>query len=145
MAEDTGRSAAHCGRCGHEVDIVLVIEPDHEVHRRLARIERALGIIHTEQEHDMAELDDRLAEIAADEDAEHAQLARLIQDFETAPGADLSDAQRQVLDQIKSHIVGDTAAIVGADPEAPAEPAPGGDVPPVDGGTEPAPAETPSE
>jgi septal ring factor EnvC (AmiA/AmiB activator) len=139
---------AQCSHCGKP--LVVVIETDDEAllarldrmerliqqqSRDLAAIKRALGIIHHEQEHDMAELDDRLAEIAADEDAEHAQLARLIADFEDAPGADLSDAQRQVLDQIKSHIVGDTTAITDADPEPTPEPAPG------DGGTEPAPAE----
>jgi microcystin degradation protein MlrC len=125
---------ARCAECAAVLTIRVEVAPDPDLHRRLARIERALGIIHTQEEQHMSELDDRLAEIAADEGAEHTQLARLIQDFEDAPGAGLSDAQRQVLDQIKSHVVGDTAAITDADPEP---------APPADSGTaeEPAPAE----
>lgn len=99
-------------------DLVYIAVPAgwaKHVIRSLARIERALAINRNEQEQHMTELDDRLAEIAADEDAEHAQLARLIQDFEAA--GTLSDAQVQALDAIKSHITGDTAAIVTADPE----------------------------
>lgn len=137
MAEDAGRSSAHCGRCGHEVDIVLVIEPDHEVHRRLARIERALGIIHQEEEQHMGEIDDRLADLKVVADTNSGKLARLITDFESK--GELTDDQRAALDALKAEIVGNSDAIDAADPNTADNPPDAGT--PVDGDEEPAPAE----
>lgn len=71
----------------------------------------------------MAELDDRLAELAAAEETNTAKLATLIADFESAPGT-LNDAQRAALDALKAEIVGNSAAIDAADPNAAGQPVP---------------------
>lgn len=81
----------------------------------------------------MGEIDDRLADLADTEDAEHAQLARLLVDFEATLGQ-LNPAQEAAFDAIKAHILGDTAAIADADPEVTVEAGTGEDAVPGAGG-----------
>jgi uncharacterized coiled-coil protein SlyX len=108
------------GRRVVDVEFTLVAVPAgwaKQVSKDLAAIKRVLGIIHREQEHDMAELDDRLADLQAAEDTNTAKLARLITDFEAA--GTLTPDQTAALDALKAEIVGNSDAIDAADPEVP--------------------------
>ena len=103
------------------VEVTFITAPPgwaEQVSKDLAAIRRELRIDHQQEEKHMAELDDRLAELQAAEDTNTASLARLIADFEAAPGT-LNDAQRAALDALKAEIVGNAAAIDAADPAAP--------------------------
>jgi uncharacterized coiled-coil protein SlyX len=113
-----------------EVVHIVVREGDwRRLVQSLARIERALGIIHEEQENNMAELDDRLAELKAVADTNSGKLAHLITDFENR--GPLTDDQRAALDALKAEIVGNSDAIDAADPVTPGDgtPLPAGDTP----------------
>ncbi len=64
----------------------------------------------------MSALDDRLADLQAAEDTNTAKLATLLADFENA--GTLTDAQTAALDALKNEIVGNSASIDAADPNA---------------------------
>ena len=72
------------------------------------------GINHLETH--MSELDDRLADLKAVTDTNTAKLATLIADFEAA--GTLTPAQTAALDALKAEVVGNSAAIDAADPNA---------------------------
>jgi peptidoglycan hydrolase CwlO-like protein len=78
------------------------------------------GINHLETH--MSELDDRLADLKAATDTNTAKLATLIADFEAA--GTLTPAQQAALDALKAEVVGNSAAIDAADPNAATPPAP---------------------
>lgn len=120
------------------------------VDRRAAAIARQLGIIHTEEEQHMGEIDAKLDGLADAETAEEAALDALdaeeqreladLAALKNQPGAELTPDQALRFDDLTARaqaatarIQADTAAIDAADP-APA-------TPPADGGQEPAPAE----
>lgn len=107
---------------GHDDHLEAVLHGQQAIRRDLAAIKRELGIHHTEQEHHMSEIDDRIADLQAAEDTNTGKLARLITDFESK--GELTDEQRAALDALKAEIVGNSDAIDAADPEAtpPAEP-----------------------
>lgn len=105
------------------VRVVVVSEQGSlpaEIIRRLDRIERLV----TAEGRKIMELDDILADIATQEDSNTADLARLLADFENAPGT-LTDAQRTALSALKQHLVDNQASIDAAD--APAAGTTGGD------------------
>lgn len=73
------------------------------------------ALAHTEGDI-MSQLDDRLADLQAAETTNSAKLATLIQDFESA--GTLTQAQTDALDALKNEVVGNSANIDAADPNA---------------------------
>jgi hypothetical protein len=82
------------------------------LYRQGQRIERALG----RQEHELMALDDELATVQADEDAEQGKLDTLIAAFKNA--GQMTPAQSAAFAAIEAEITGGSAEIDAANPPA---------------------------
>ena len=134
---ELGRYPARCKGCNHEVDVVIVVDLT-AVEERLARIERAVTSLKGEIMSDVNELDAELTGIEAAQATEQATEDKVLADLEAKEqsGA-ITDEERTRLEAIRATAVAQTTELEAADAPAPAPV----DGTPVDGGSEPAPAE----
>lgn len=85
------------------------VDPDAITAPILAALAHTQGAI-------MSDLDDRIADLKAAVDTNSAKLATLITDFEAA--GTLTADQQTAFDALKAEVVGNSAAIDAADPNA---------------------------